>query len=460
MRLFSVLAGFLSTVLALPIAAQETPEGPSTPLSAAQSPAGAPAAPAELPDRTPALSRPDLEAWLDGFMPYALERGDIAGSVVVVVKDGKILFEKGYGYSDVAKRKPVDPGSTLFRPGSVSKLFTWTAVMQQVEQGKIDLDGDVNKYLDFEIPPLDGKPVTMRNIMTHTSGLEEVLRGLILSDPKEIASLGATVKSQIPSRIFAPGTMPSYSNYATALAGYIVERVSGQSFDDYLDQHIFAPLDMKHSSFRQPLPATLLPLVSKGYKLGSDDKPKPYEFINMAPAGSLASTGTDMGRFMIAHLQLGAYGTGRILRAETASRMHTSAQTSIGPLAVHPAQAELIAAATSAGLFLSRDAGDEFKQVMAGAHATAAHFALEGDSLWFSAFDGKPSLYRVAIGGDAREETALPALERDAVANIAQNPARRAEFAIVTFERAVFLTPDAGTTWTRIAPPRGSAPER
>ena len=332
MRLFPVLAGFLSTVLALPIAAQGTPESPSTPVAAAESPAGAPAAPAQVPDRIPALNRADLEAWLDGFMPYALERGDIAGSVVVVVKDGKILFEKGYGYSDVAKRKPVDPGSTLFRPGSVSKLFTWTAVMQQVEQGKIDLDADVNKYLDFKIPPLDGKPVTLRNIMTHTSGLEEVLRGLILSDPKEIAPLGATVKSQMPSRIFAPGTTPSYSNYATALAGYIVERVSGQPFDDYLDQHIFAPLDMKHSSFRQPLPATLLPLVSKGYKLGSDDKPKPYEFINMAPAGSLASTGTDMGRFMIAHLQLGAYGTGRILRAETASRMHTSAQTSIGPL--------------------------------------------------------------------------------------------------------------------------------
>ena len=115
-------------------------------------------------------------------------------AVVVVVKDGKILFEKGYGYSDVAKRKPVDPESTLFRPGSVSKLFTWTAVMQLVEQGKIDLDADVNKYLDFEIPPLDGKPVTMRNIMTHTSGLEEVLRGLILSDPKEIAPLGATAE--------------------------------------------------------------------------------------------------------------------------------------------------------------------------------------------------------------------------------------------------------------------------
>ena len=93
-----------------------------------------------------------LNAWLDGFMPYALGRGDIPGAVVVVVKDGQILAQRGYGFADVAKRKQVDPAATLFRPGSVSKLFTWTAVMQQVEQGKLNLDADVNKYLDFKIP--------------------------------------------------------------------------------------------------------------------------------------------------------------------------------------------------------------------------------------------------------------------------------------------------------------------
>ena len=110
-------------------------------------------------------------AWLDGFLPFALARGDIAGGIVVVVKDGEVLLEKGYGYADVEKKKPVDPQDTLFRPGSVSKLFTWTAVMQEVERGKLDLDTDVNQYLDFEIPPRpDGEPVTLRDLMTHTGG--------------------------------------------------------------------------------------------------------------------------------------------------------------------------------------------------------------------------------------------------------------------------------------------------
>jgi CubicO group peptidase (beta-lactamase class C family) len=99
--------------------------------------------------------------------------------VVVVVKDGAILLEKGYGYADVAERKPVDPERTLFRAGSVSKLFTWTAVMQLVEQGKLDLDTDINTYLDFKIPPREGKPITLRNLMTHTPGFDEIQRALL-----------------------------------------------------------------------------------------------------------------------------------------------------------------------------------------------------------------------------------------------------------------------------------------
>ena len=131
-----------------------------------------------------ALTAEDVNAWLDGYMPYALQTGDIAGAVVAVVKDGQILTERGYGYSDVAKRTPVDPKLTLFRPGSVSKLVTWTAVMQLVEQGKIDLDADVNQYLDFKIPPREGKPVTMRNLMQHIAGFEEQAKGIMSEDPK------------------------------------------------------------------------------------------------------------------------------------------------------------------------------------------------------------------------------------------------------------------------------------
>jgi CubicO group peptidase (beta-lactamase class C family) len=272
------------------------------------------------------LTAEDAASWLDGYMPYALRSGDVAGAVVVIVKDGQVLVEKGYGYSDVDKRTVVDPKATLFRFGSVSKLFTWTAVMQLVEQGKIDLDADVNQYLDFAIPARDGKPVTMRNIMTHTAGFEERLTGLIGVESAGVVPLGDFLKQYIPARIFAPGETPAYSNYAAALAGYIVARVSGHAFDDYLDSQLFQPLQMQNSTFRQPLPSRFKPLLSNAYAAASGPA-KPFEIVGPAPAGSLTSTGDDMAHFMIAHLQNGRYGSTQILKPETAVQMHGSALT-------------------------------------------------------------------------------------------------------------------------------------
>src|SRR5690606_25443126 len=266
------------------------------------------------------LTEADATAWLDGFMPYALARGDVAGAVVTVVKDGELLVQRGYGHADVTARKPVDPALTLFRPGSVSKLVTWTAVMQLVEQGKLDLDTDINTYLDFKVPA-KGESITLRHVLTHTTGLEERVKHLMSVDPAGPGPLGDYLKSWVPAQIFKPGTTPAYSNYATSLAGYIVERVSGQSFDDYVDAHIFAPLGMRHSSFRQPLPAELQPLMSQGYALGSGEA-KPYEMVTSAPAGSLASSGTDMARFMLAHLQTAAGQSSPILSAQTAALMY------------------------------------------------------------------------------------------------------------------------------------------
>jgi CubicO group peptidase (beta-lactamase class C family) len=328
----TILAGLLALLLSGPAGAQPAPGLiPPKPILPT-APEVAAAAPVDIvPAGSHAATKSDVEAWLDGFMPYAIGRGEVPGAVVVVVKDGQILVQKGYGYSDLAKRTPVDPATTLFRPGSVSKLVTWTAVMQLVEQGKLDLDADINKYLDFNIPPRDGKPMTMRNIMTHTTGMEEIVRGLITSNPKDAIALDAYVKRWIPTRIFAPGTTPAYSNFATTLAGYIVQRISGQSFDDYVDQHVFAPLDMKHASFRQPLPAALQPLASKGYKSGTD-KPEGYEIVNPSPAGNLAASGEDMGHFMIAHLQNGAFGDKRILQEATARQMHETGLTILPPL--------------------------------------------------------------------------------------------------------------------------------
>jgi len=320
------LAGvFLSIAAATPALAQDAATA-SPVLIPAPAPTQANGVPVDK------LNPADLEAWLDGLVPYVLEQADVAGSVVVVVKNGQVLLEKGYGYSDLAARKPVDPKGTLFRPGSISKLFTWTAVMQLVEQGKLDLDKDVNAYIDFKIPPYQGKPVTLRNIMTHTTGMEEQIRWLIATDPKAVEPLGDALKYWVPERIYAAGSTPAYSNYATAVAGYIVQRVSGEPFDEYIKRHIFDPLGMAHSSFSQPLPSALLAQVSKGYSTASDGKPKDYEFINLAPAGSLAATGDDMARFMIAHLQDGEYNGARILGHDTAEKMHTTAQASVGPL--------------------------------------------------------------------------------------------------------------------------------
>jgi CubicO group peptidase (beta-lactamase class C family) len=286
-----------------------------------------------MPSLTPApaapLTGPDIEAFLDGMMPLQMDQADIAGGVIVVVKDGKVLFAKGYGYADREKKKPVSVENTLFRPASISKLFTWTSVMQLVEQGKLDLDRDVNEYLDFKIPPKFGQPITLRNIMTHTSGFEDVFKDLFVSKPADMMPLERYLVTHMPARIFPPGTKPAYSNYASALAGYIVQRVSGEKFNDYAAAHIFRPLGMAHATFDQPLPENLKPLMSAGYRLGSGE-PEEFEYVPAYPAGGLSVTGADMARFMIAHLQDGEFDGRRILKPETARRMH-SRQFGIAP---------------------------------------------------------------------------------------------------------------------------------
>lgn len=279
-----------------------------------------PAAFAQPKPATP-LTAVDVEAFIDGLVPTALRNARVPGAVVVVVKDGQPLLQKGYGLADWDKNIPVDPHKTLFRPGSVSKLFTWTAVMQLVEQGKLDLDADLNKYLDFTIPGRNGKALTLRHVMTHTTGFEETARDLLTYDSAG-PDLGKVLKGYIPPYVYDPGTTPGYSNYATSLAGYIVQRVSGKSFDDYMDQQVFAPLGMKQSTFRQPLPDALKGQMSQGY-MTWDEKPKGFEVISMPPAGSMSATGADMGRFMLAFLQQGKLGEAQLLKPETVKLMHT-----------------------------------------------------------------------------------------------------------------------------------------
>ena len=263
------------------------------------------------------------QAFFDEFVPGQLREGHVAGATVAVVEDGRLLFAKGYGYADLEKRKPVAANETIFYPGSAGKLFTWTAIMQLAEEGKLDLHADVDDYLDFEIPDAYPEPITVADLMTHTAGFEEQYTAQLANGPGDVLPLREFLVRNMPERVYPPGEVYAYSNYGTALAGYVVERVSGEPYEEYVESHILKPLGMNHSAAVQPLPPRLDRDLSKGYHYrdGAYDA-KHFEWVSNAPSAPVHATATDMAKFMLAHLQDGEYDGRRILKRSTAVEMH------------------------------------------------------------------------------------------------------------------------------------------
>lgn len=273
-----------------------------------------------------------LEAFFDNTMNSKLEQYHIPNAAIAVVKDGKIVYKKGFGLADIENNIPVDPDNTLFRIGSTSKLITWTAVMQLVEAGRLDLNTDINRYLDFKISPQLEKPlqkniaepITMTHLMTHTPGFEDHPSLLFRLSKDDLLPLNEYMKNYQPARIFPAGEVAAYSNYGTALAGYIVERLSGQPFSDYVDDNIFTPLNMNNSTYRQPPILDASACIAKPYRfINGSYKEAGFEYIMLEPAGSMSSTASDMANFMLAHLSGGAYNGGRILKEATLKEMQT-----------------------------------------------------------------------------------------------------------------------------------------
>lgn len=282
-------------------------------------------------ERPAPLDAEDLGAFFGGLAPYAIRKSDIAGFAIAVVKDGRVIFEKGYGFADVVRGQRMSPTQTLIRPGSITKLFTFTAVMQLVERGKLDLNRDVNAYLDFKISEPFGRPITLIDLMTHTAGFEESEKDVFVAHPSELMTLRDYVQRNVPHCVEPPGTVVAYSNYGAALAGYIVERVSGVPYADYVRENILNPLRMENTTFAQPLPLALAERVSKGYLTASSRHAMPFELVGATPAGALTSTVDDLTHFAIAHLQDGEYAGTRILQTQTARLMHATAfQSAVG----------------------------------------------------------------------------------------------------------------------------------
>ncbi|MBE7433283.1 MAG: beta-lactamase family protein [Anaerolineales bacterium] len=276
----------------------------------------------------------EMEAFMDELFARQMDENHIAGAAVAVVKDGQLFFAKGYGYADLENKIPVDVETTMFRTGSVGKAITWTAVMQLVEQGKLDLDADINTYLDFRIPDTYPQPITLKHLMTHTSGIEDRWVGSLTPDASELVPEREWMIANFPGRVRPPGEIAGYSNYNAMLGGYIVAQVSGEPYEEYIQKHIFDPLGMTHSTVKPQMPGNLFPFASKSYTF-VDDAFQPFPDYFPQPAG-LASgfhwvSVTDMARFMIARLEGGFYGNAstevRILEEDTARQMLTTLYT-------------------------------------------------------------------------------------------------------------------------------------
>ncbi len=270
--------------------------------------------------------RLELTAFLDEVMTAHLEAYAIPGAVVAVVQDGEVAVARGYGYADIENRIPVDPETTLFRTASVTKLFTYTAIMQLVEDGRLDLDASVNEYLeDVRVPDTFEEAVTLRHLLTHTAGFEDVTTGLFAREPEAMRPLGDLLAERLPARIRPPGTLSAYSNYGAGLLGLVVEQVTGTPWHDAIERTILEPLGMAHTTGRQPLPSHLVEDAAVGYRnAGGRFLPQPFNFVLLAPGHGMSASGADMARFMLAHLQDGRLASARILEDATAQRMRTN----------------------------------------------------------------------------------------------------------------------------------------
>ncbi len=278
----------------------------------------------EVTETTGPSDPAELESFFDGAVEALMTSHQVPGATVSVVKDGEVFFAKGYGYADVDKRIRVDPEKTMFRIASVSKLFAWTGLMQLVEKGEVDLDEDVNAYIDFEIPATFPEPITPKHLLTHSAGFEDRYRGLFGDGIEDLGPLGEILAANIPARVFPPGQESAYSNYGAALAGYIIERVSGIPFQQYVEEKIYSPLEMNYSTFRQPVPSALEAYSANGYTYRNGAfEAQGFEYDPAIADGAMSTSAVDMAHFMIAHLQNGQYGERRILQEETAKKMHS-----------------------------------------------------------------------------------------------------------------------------------------
>lgn len=247
----------------------------------------------------------DLPGHIDGFMSRHIGVSSL-GAAVVVVKDGRVVFSKGYGFADVENGLEVEPGYTVFEYGSVSKLFVYTTIMRLWEQGRIDLDADIRMYLPegFLKKLKYDEPITMIHIMNHTTGFEDYLFDVVHPVTRTSLTMEEVLRHRQPAQVYEPGRVSSYSNYAVALAAYIAERLTGQRFSEYLTETIIRPLGMSSTVASSNLSERpeILDRKAKGYVPSSFSEfiPGTWSYLPLYPAGGMNGTAEDLAKFAMA----------------------------------------------------------------------------------------------------------------------------------------------------------------
>ncbi|KAB1197214.1 MULTISPECIES: serine hydrolase [Haloferax] len=266
-----------------------------------------------------------VEAFFDRELPASMARNDVPGGVLTVVHDGEVVLLRGYGHADVETATPVNPHTTVFHTGSVAKVVTTTGVMQLAEAGEVDLDTDVSEYVDVDIPDTYDDPITLRQLATHTSGFDYVNDGVLATDPAAVPTVETVVKTELPARVREPGVVSTYDNHGWALMGYVLERQSGRAYATYTREELFEPLGMTHSSSVGVLPADLQADLATGYHVeGGELVVADPVYVRLAPAGSFATTGADMGQFLRANLEGGCVDGRCILDSGSVDELHAT----------------------------------------------------------------------------------------------------------------------------------------
>jgi CubicO group peptidase (beta-lactamase class C family) len=270
-----------------------------------------------------------VAAFFDANVPPSLDTYHVPGAAVAVVSNGEVVFAGGYGMANRESGEAFDAATSMVRIASISKLFTWTAVMQLVEAGDLRLDADVNTYLeDFQIPATYSAPITLDHLMTHTAGFEDRGIGIGAREKSEVPPLAEFLADHVPARVRPPGEITAYSNFGAALAGHIVAQVSGQDYERYIQDNILDPLEMRNSTAWEPVPDAQATDLARSYEYVDGEFERiPFVFDRLVPDGSISASAVDMAHFMIAHLNGGRFGDARLLDEDTVRLMHEQSYT-------------------------------------------------------------------------------------------------------------------------------------